>query len=110
MLLSLLGTTFIEVAKVSFVPVQSTKFVKGKISKMFDKIPDKIYFINDFLQNENVLSCEDYKSNTLNKSVKIPVTNLSENLLKLKKGQRLAEITIAECAENKPIENDNLFK
>ena len=39
----------------------------------------------------------------MNKSVKIPVTNLSENLLKLSKGQRLAEITFAECAENKPI-------
>ena len=28
---------------------------------------------------------------------------MSENLLKLKKGQRLAEITIAEFAENKPV-------
>ena len=77
---------------------------------MFDKIPDKIYFIKDFLQNENVLSCEDYKSDTLNKSVKIPVTSLSEDLLKLKKGQRLAAIAIAECAENKPVENNNLIK
>ena len=40
----------------------------------------------------------------MNKSVNVPVTNLSENLLKLKKGQRLAEIIIAERAENKPIE------
>ena len=56
------------------------------------------------MQNENILSCGHYKSVTLNKSVKIPVTNLSENLLKLKKGQRLAEITVAECAENRPIE------
>ena len=77
---------------------------------MFDKIPDKIYFIKDFLQNENVLSCEDYKSDTLNKSVKIPVTSLSEDLLKLKKGLRLAAIAIAECAENKPVENNNLIK
>ena len=36
--------------------------------------------------------------------MKIPITNLSENLLKLKKDQRLAEITIAECAKNKSIE------
>ena len=70
---------------------------------MFDKNPDEICLINDCLQNENVFSCRDYKSDTLNKSVKIPVTNLSENLLKFKKGQRLAEITIAEYAENKPI-------
>ena len=66
---------------------------------MFDKNPDKIYFIKNCLQNENNISCGDYKSDTLNKSVEIPVTNLSENMLKLKKGQRLAEITIAECAE-----------
>ena len=56
------------------------------------------------MQNENILSCGDYKSDTLNKSVKISVINVCENLLKLKKGQMLAEITIAECAENKPIE------
>ena len=31
------------------------------------------------MQNGNLLSCEDYKSDTLNKSVKIPVTNLSKN-------------------------------
>ena len=71
---------------------------------MFDKNPDKIYLIKDCLQNENILSCGDYKSDTLNKSIKIPVINLSENLMKLKKDQWLAEITIVECAENKPIE------
>ena len=68
---------------------------------MFDKNPDKICLTKDCLQNKNILSCGNY---TLNKSVKIPVTNLSENLLKLKKGQWLPEITITECAENKPIE------
>ena len=99
----LLAAAFIEIAKVSFVPVQRTKF-KGKISQMFDKIPDKIYLIKDCLRNENILSCGDYKSDTLNKSIKIPVINLSENLMKLKKDQWLAEITIVECAENKPIE------
>ena len=31
------------------------------------------------MQNRNLLSCGDYKSDTLNKSVKIPVTNLSKN-------------------------------
>ena len=31
------------------------------------------------MQNGNLLSCGDYKSDTLNKSVKIPVTNLSKN-------------------------------
>ena len=46
---------------------------------MFDKNPDEIYLIKHCLQNENALSCGDYKSDTLNKSVKIPVTNLSEN-------------------------------
>ena len=71
---------------------------------MFDKNPDKIYLIKDCLQNENILSCGDYTCDTLNKSIKIPVTNLSENLMKLKKDQWLAEITIAECAENKPTE------
>ena len=86
------------------VPVQSTKFVKGKISQMFDKSPNEIYLIKDCLQNENILSCGHYKRDTLNKSIKIPVTNLSENLLKLKKGQRLAEITVAECTENRPAE------
>ena len=99
----LLAAAFIEIAKVSFVPVQRTKF-KGKISQMFDKIPDKIYLIKDCLRNENILSCGDYKSDTLNKSVKINVINLSKNMLKLKMGQWLAEITIAECAESKPIE------
>ena len=99
LLLSLPTTVFIVVAKVSFVRAQSTKFFTGKISQMFDKNPDKIYFIKNCLQNENNISCGDYKSDTLNKSVEIPVTNLSENMLKLKKGQRLAEITIAECAE-----------
>ena len=94
LLLSLPTTVFIVVAKVSFVRVQSTKFFTGKISQMFDKNPDKIYFIKNCLQNENNISCGDYKSDTLNKSVEIPVTNLSENMLKLKKGQRLAEITI----------------
>ena len=54
---------------------------------MFDKNQDAIYLIKDSLQNENKLSCADNKSNTLNKSVKIPVINPSENL-KLKKGQR----------------------
>ena len=71
---------------------------------MFDKNPDKIYLKKDCLRNENILSCGDYKSDTLNKSIKIPVINLSENLMKLKKDQWLAEITIVECAENKPIE------
>ena len=71
---------------------------------MFHKNPDEIRLIKDCLQNENILLCGDYKSDTLNKSVKIPVTNLSENLLKLEKCQRLAEITIAECAEKKSIE------
>ena len=71
---------------------------------MFDKNPDEIYLIKDCLQNENILSYGHYKSDTLNKSLKIPVTNLSQNLAKLKKGQRLAEITIAEFVENKPIE------
>ena len=54
---------------------------------MFDKNQDAIYLIKDSLQNENILSCADNKSNTLNKWVKIPVINPSENL-KLKKGQR----------------------
>ena len=54
---------------------------------MFDKNQDAIYLIKDSLQNENILSCADNKSNTLNKSVKIPVINPSKNL-KLKKGQR----------------------
>ena len=52
---SLLTTAFIELAKVSFVPVQNTKFLKGKISHMFDKNPDEIYLIKDCLQNENIL-------------------------------------------------------
>ena len=101
---ALLTTAFIEVTKVSFVPVQSTKFIKGKVSQVFDKNPDEMYVIKDCLQNENIISCGDYKSDILNNSVKIPVTNLSENLLKLKRIQRLAEITIAECAEKKPVE------
>ena len=46
---------------------------------MFDKNPDEIYLIKDCLQNENVVSCGHYKSDTLNKLVKIPVANLSEN-------------------------------
>ena len=71
---------------------------------MFDKNSDEIYLIKDCLQNENILSCRGFKSDTLNKSVKIPATNLSENLIKLKQGQRLAKITLAECAKNKPIE------
>ena len=54
---------------------------------MFDKNKDEIYLIKDCLQNGNILSCADNNSNTLNKSVKIPVINSSENL-KLKKGQR----------------------
>ena len=82
---SFFTTAFIEVAKVSFVTVQNTKFVKGKVSQMFHKNPDEIRLIKDCLQNENILLCGDYKSDTLNKSVKIPVTNLSENLLKLEK-------------------------
>ena len=44
---SLLTTAFIEVAKVAFIPEQSTKFVKVKISQTFDKSPDEIYLIND---------------------------------------------------------------
>ena len=95
---------FIEVAKGSFVPVHSIKFLKGKNSQMLDNNTDKTYLIKDCLQNENILSCGDYKSDTLNNSVNISVPTLSENLLKLKKGQWLAEITIAECGENKPIE------
>ena len=101
---AILITAFIKVDKDFVAPVQSTKFIKRKISHIFDKNPDEMYVIKDCLQNENILSCGDYKSNTLNKSVKIPVTKLSENLLKFKKSQGLAEITIAECAKNKPIE------
>ena len=41
--------------------------------------------MKDFLQNENIISRGDYKINTLNKSVTVPVANLSENLLILKK-------------------------
>ena len=41
--------------------------------------------MKDFLQNENIISRGDYESNTLNKSVTVPVANLSENLLILEK-------------------------
>ena len=63
---SLLTTAFIELAKVSSVPVQNTKFVKGKISQMFDKNTDEIYLIKDCLQNENILSWRDNKNHTFN--------------------------------------------
>ena len=63
---SLITTAFIELAKVSFVAAQNTKFVKGKISQMFDKNPDEIYLIKDFLQNENILSWGDNKNDTFN--------------------------------------------
>ena len=95
---AILITAFIKVDKDFAAPVQSTKFIKRKISHIFDKNPGEMYVIKDCLQNENILSCGNYKSNTLNKSIKIPVTKLSENLLKFKKSQGLAEITIAECA------------
>ena len=68
---SLLTAARVEVAIFSFVPVQSTKFVIGKISQMFNKNPDEIYLIKDCSQNENILSCGDYKSHTFNKSIKI---------------------------------------
>ena len=58
--------------------------------------------MKDFLQNENIISRGDYESNTLNKSVTVPVANLSEN--HLSEYLRLAEIAIAECIENKSIE------
>ena len=32
---------------------------------MFDKNPDEIYLIKDCLQNENILSYEDYGQDTL---------------------------------------------
>ena len=44
----------IEVAKVSFLPVQSTKFVKGKIYQPFYKNSEEIYLIKNCLQKENI--------------------------------------------------------
>ena len=76
---------------------------------MFDKNPDEVYLIKDCLQNENILSWGDNKNDTFNQSVEIPITNLSENLLKLKKVSELGEIAIAECAENKPIGINSVF-
>ena len=76
---------------------------------MFAKNPDEVYLIKDCMQNENILTWGDNKNDTFNQSVEIPITNLSENLLKLKKVSELAEITIAECAENKPIGINSVF-
>ena len=56
---------------------------------MFHEMPLKLYF----------MKCYERK---FSQCIFVFI-NLSENLLKLKKGQRLAEITIAEFAENKPV-------
>ena len=45
-----------------------------------------------------------FTSKTYSHAVTYNYASTDGNLLNLKKGQRLAEITIAECAENKPIE------
>ena len=77
---------------------------------MFDKNSDEIYLIKDFLQNENILSCGDYRSDTLNKSVKIPVTNLSKDLLKLTKvrGYQKSPLINSICSNNFDIKEIDL--
>lgn len=60
---SLLISAFIEVT------FQVLNVLEKKYSEMFDKNPDEIQVIKDYLQNESILSREDYKSDTLNKSV-----------------------------------------
>ena len=75
---------------------------------MFDKNSDEIYLIKDFLQNENILSCGDYRSDTLNKSVKIPVTNLSKDLLKLTKVRGQQKSSLQNVQQNKPTEINSI--
>ena len=95
---SLLKTAFAKSLKFLLYLYKVLNLLK-EISQVFDKNPDEIYLMKDCLQNENILSCRDYKRHTLDKSVKIPATNLSENLLKSKKDQRLVEITIKQNTE-----------
>ena len=89
-------SAFVEVASSVFIPEKSTSWVKANIrnAKLIDKEENDIYGITDILQNADRLRIGYYTTDDLGKTVSLPVENLAEESIKLKKGEILAEINV----------------
>ena len=96
-------SAFIQVAKKAFINENERKFVKGhvRVQNHISKEKDELFQITDeYLNNESIQVGNYVTSEKLNKYMHIPVSNTSEQSLKLQKGHVIAEIHVLEQTEN----------
>ena len=72
-------TAFIEVAKVSYIEENEVKFVKGRIRNFINisKENSELFEIKDNLTNSDIFVIGNYTTETLKKTVSLPVENIS---------------------------------